>query len=190
MGVGASTSVAQFARGRLDRMWATSPGALMLVQRTVDGDAEQFIGLPNDTTLAGDNFMWLRANSGRNGHITERLDLNKMVARVGAVPPPFRTLDNNNLRSSEDSLGPFFWQEYRTGAQTNCVLAIRRLKSGALALPTGTRMLEVMLRNCVNGSIEEALNPIRDTQISRAMPHSTGVAGGSRLLSPLSAPRP
>ena len=190
-GAGAATSESQFTRGRLDRVWAAAPGALVMAQRTVGGDGEQIIGLANDTTLEGDNFLWLRARSGRGRAIGNSLDMADLVTQAGGVPSPFRTLDNSNLRTGSDSLGPFFWQEYRSGAQTNCVLAVRRLNSGALSLPTGTRVLEVMLRNCVNGSIEEALSPIRDGQISRLTGQSgSDVTGGSRMLSSLAGPRP
>ncbi|WP_226783049.1 hypothetical protein [Oceaniglobus trochenteri] len=169
----------QFSVTRLNQMWTTAPAAQTVIQRTGAGSGEQIIGLENATSLEGDNFLWLRAHGGGIGG---RFDLAGVVERAGGVPAPFRTLDDRNLRTAEDSLGSYVWQEWRSGASTNCVLALRRLESGARSLPRGTRSLEVFLRNCVDGSIEQALAPIRDTQVR------LGTATGSRILSPLAAP--
>lgn len=184
-GVDVTKSTAQFARGRLDRLWTETPGALVMVQRSGSGEGVQLIGLDNMTTLQGDNFMWLRAY---DGPVNARFDLDGMVARVGGVPRPFTSLDNRNLRNATDSLGTYFWQEWRSGGATNCVIAFRRLKSGARTLPKGTRALEVFLRNCVEGSMEQALIPIRNDRVGLSTLAGTGAA--NRAMSPLAAPRP
>lgn len=186
-----ATANAQFTRGQLGRVWAVPPTALVMVQRNTARDNEQIIGLENETTLKGDNFLWLNANAGREGQVRSGLSLQKLTARFGEVPYPFRALGNDNLRSASDSLGTYFWQEYTAGGQVNCVLAFRQLGSGARALPKGTRALDIMLRNCVNGSIDDALAPIRDGQINRSVAYApTAPYDSARLLSPLAGPRP
>jgi len=180
-GADVSRNSIQYSLGRLNQTWTTAPTALVMIQRAQPGEGIQIIGLENATTLEGDNFLWLRAHGGR---ASGRFDLENTLQRVGGVPTPFRTLDNRNLRTGSDGLGDYFWQEWRSGAATNCVIALRRLESGARALPRGTRSLEVFLRNCVDGPIEQALAPILADQIS------LGAAAGSRVVSPLAAPRP
>ena len=69
------------------------------------------------------------------------------------------------------------------------MLAFRRIGGAERILPRGTNILEAMLRNCVMGSIEQALLPITDRQIGVAA--AAGVStgdGGNRMLSPLAAP--
>lgn len=179
-GVGVSKSALQFSRGRLDRMWVTAPSALVMVQRGTKDGGEQIIGLNNVTTLEGDNFMWLGAHRNRSGN---RIDLKGLVEKVGGVPTPFTSLDNRNLRSSTDSMGPYFWQEYRSGTETNCVIAFRQLGGGI-------RPLQAFLRNCVHGTIEEALIPIRDNQIGLStLAGAPATGGGIRPISPLAGPR-
>lgn len=192
LGFGAASTTMQFTMGRVDRSWMVAPNAVVLMQRSSRSATEQMIGLENATTLPGDNFLWLNAVAGRGAFPGGKLRLEQVIERAGGVPSPFTALNNQNLRSGSDSLGPYFWQEYRSGAQTNCVLAVRQLKGGARSLPSGTRELEVLLRNCVNGSIEEALLPIRDTRVSRATmiySNPTEGIGATRSLSPLAAPR-
>lgn len=179
-GVDVGRASVQYSLGRLNQTWTTAPQAVLMIQRSGSGEGVQIVALENTTTLEGDNFLWLRAHGGQ---VIGRFDLQGAIDRVGGVPSPFRTFDNNNLRTGTDSLGPYFWQEWRSGASTNCVLAIRRLDSGVRALPRGTRALEVFLRNCVDGPIELALAPILDQQIR------LGAASGGRVLSPLAAPR-
>jgi len=179
-GADVSRAGVQYSLGRLNQTWTATPQALLMIQRTGAGEGTQIVALENNTTLEGDNFLWLRAHGGRPAG---RFDLDGIVTRAGGVPAPFRSLDNRNLRTGNDSLGPYFWQEWRSGAATNCVLALRRLDSGTRSLPSGTRSLEVFLRNCVDGPIEQALAPILDAQIR------LGTASGPRVMSPLAAPR-
>jgi len=179
-GADVSRASVQYSLGRLNQTWTAAPTAMLMIQRSGAGEGIQIVALENASTLEGDNFLWLRAHSGRN---TGRFDLEGIVTRVGGVPLPFRTLNNRNLRTGTDSLGQYFWQEWRSGAATNCVIALRRLESGARTLPRGTRALEVFLRNCVDGPIEQALAPILDAQIR------LGAGAGARVFSPLAAPR-
>ncbi len=180
----------QFSTGPLDGAWVAPQGGLVAIDRKLGTESEQVVGLVNNTTLPGDNFLRIRAR-GTGGTNPGRFQLDDFIKRFGGVPAPFAELSDSDLRSGADSLGPFFWLEYQAGSQTNCVLAIRRIDASRRILPPGTTVLEVMLRNCVQGSVEEALNPIRDSQIGvGAVPGGGPVTGGTRMLSPLAAPLP
>ncbi|WP_157937600.1 hypothetical protein [Oceaniglobus roseus] len=187
-GVGATRSAAQYALGRLDRLWATPAEALVMVQRRVGRESEQLIGLENDTTLEGDNYLMLIARLP-DGLPAGRFVLGDFLARVGGAPYPFRNVSDKSLRSASDSAGTYFWLQYSAGTQTNCVLAFRRLQGSDRLLPRGTNLMEALLRNCVNGSVEEALAPIRDSQIRLgAISNTSAPNGGNRMLSPLAGP--
>jgi hypothetical protein len=167
LGLSETTTKAQFTRGNLDRVWAVPPGAMIMVQRSWNGEYEQLVGLENQSTLKGDNFLWLNANDGSPGQVNKGLDLKRLIQRFGDIPSPFTKIDSNNLNVASDGLGSYFWQEYSAGPQTTCVFAMRRIGAGARAVPSGTRVLDLVLRNCVNGSATEALAPILGSQVSR-----------------------
>ncbi len=61
---------------------------------------------------------------------------------------------------------------------------MRRLSVGARPLPRGTQALDVMMRNCVNGTVQEALAPMSERALA-----VTGAVGASQTLSPYAAPR-
>tara|TARA_R110000737_G_scaffold179779_1_gene203832 strand:+ start:1561 stop:2241 length:681 start_codon:yes stop_codon:yes gene_type:complete len=179
----------QYTIGRLDKMWVAPSNAMIMINRKLGREEEQLIGLRNDTTMEGDNFMWLRT-MGSQGFGTGRFQLESLLKDFGEVPTPFSSVSNKNLRNSEDSLGAYFWNEYRTGVNTICVLAFRRLSGGARVLPGRASNMEVLMRNCVQGTVDDALAPIRDGQIGFGvitMPSDR--QGGNRMLSPLAAPR-
>ncbi|MBT9385024.1 hypothetical protein KM176_14225 [Pseudooceanicola sp. CBS1P-1] len=179
----------QYRIGSLKQMWVAPKPTLIMVQRDLGRDREQLIGLQNETTLPGDNFLWVRARASNGLSSVGRFTLAGLTERFGSVPAPFKKLDEQNLNSAEDSLGSYFWQEYRTGVSTVCVLAFRRTTSGARELPGNAADLEMLMRNCVNGTVQEALAPIRDTQISFGVISSPSAPqGGNRMLSPLAAP--
>tara|TARA_R110000868_G_scaffold221493_1_gene473097 strand:+ start:21971 stop:22546 length:576 start_codon:yes stop_codon:yes gene_type:complete len=182
-------STVQYTIGRLDKMWVAPGNAMIMINRKLGQEEEQLIGLRNDTTLEGDNFMWLRTK-GANGFGTGRFQLENLVKDFGEVPSPFTSVSNQNLQNGQDQLGPYFWKEYRTGTQTICVLAFRRLSGGARVLPGRASNMEVLMRNCVYGTVEEALSPIRDGQIGFGVITTPAERqGGNRMLSPLAAPR-
>ncbi|MGO4908475.1 hypothetical protein ACEN2J_09105 [Pseudorhodobacter sp. W20_MBD10_FR17] len=156
----------QFVRGNLSNIWAEPPGSMVMLQRTANGDYEQLVGLENRTTLKGDNFLWLNANNGSTGQVSKGLDLKKLFERFGDIPSPFTKIDSGSLRSGNDGQGAYAWQEYVAGPNTTCVFAVRRLGSGARSVPSGTRVLDLVLRNCVNGTASDALAPILDNQVS------------------------
>ncbi|MBQ2263595.1 MAG: hypothetical protein II336_19810 [Loktanella sp.] len=175
----------QFFITQLRQTWATPDGALIAIERNLGAEREQVIGLQNDTTMAGDNYLWLRARVSRN-----RFDLGDLLSRAPAVSTPFAAVNDRDLKSARDSLGTYFFLEYRSGGQTNCVLAFRQIDNTSRLLPAGTNVLEAMLRNCVIGDFAQALRPITDQQISvSANATVSATTGESRMLSPLAAPQ-
>jgi hypothetical protein len=127
----------------------------------------------------------LNANNGSTGQVSKGLDLKKLFARFGDLPTPFTRIDSGSLRSASDGQGTYSWQEYSAGPNTTCVFAVRRLGSGARSVPAGTRVLDLVLRNCVNGTATDALAPILDNQVSRNDTFgTTSPAAMSRLAGP------
>jgi hypothetical protein len=178
----------QFSRQGLDKTWAAPSGSLVAIQRSLGTEGEQIIGLANETTLDGDNLLWLRARVP-DGQNVGAFRLSSFLSRIEGVPYPFTIVSDENLKSTSDTLGAYFYLEWRSGGSTNCVLAFRRVDGRNRILPRGTNVLEVMLRNCVSGSIEEALLPIQDRQIgAAAVAGTTTTTGGTRMISPLAAP--
>jgi hypothetical protein len=178
----------EYVLQRLDRAWASPTGSLIALQRPVGSEFEQVIGLVNDTTLPGDNQLWLRARVP-DGQAAGRFRLEEFLGRIGTIPPPFTEVSDRDLRSATDSLGTYFYLIYRTGGEVNCVLAFRRIDGARRLLPPGTSVMEAMLRNCVPGPIENALLPITDRQIGVAAVAAATPDGGNRMLSPLAAPQ-
>ncbi len=171
------------------KTWVAAPLRLITVERALGTNIEQRVVLANETSLRGENFMLLRARA-RDGQNRIGFQLEEFVKRAGGVPPPFTSISDNNLLSATDALGTYFWTEYRAGVSTVCVLAVRRLDSGARLLPADTNVLDVMLRNCVSGTVEEALLPITAAHISGAVGSSqTSGPAGIRTLSPLAGPK-
>jgi hypothetical protein len=178
----------QFVLQRLDQSWARPSGALINITRSLGTEAEQIIGLVNETTISGDNSLWLRARVP-DGRDPGPFYLQEFMSRTPGVPVPFSHVSDENLFQAADSLGTYFYLEWRSGTSTNCVLAFRRITGAARILPSGTNVLEVMLRNCVQGTIADALAPIKDREISFSATTGTqDVAGSGRMLSPLAAP--
>ena len=178
----------QFVEQRLDQSWARPHGAIINVARSLGTEAEQIIGLVNETTISGDHFLWLRARVP-DGSDTGYFNLQEFLSRTEAVPVPFLGVSDANLHQATDSLGTYFYLEWRSGSSTNCVLAFRRIMSAARILPSGTNVLEAMLRNCVQGPIADALAPIQDREISFSATTGTQYdAGRGQMLSPLAAP--
>jgi hypothetical protein len=178
----------QFVAQRLDQSWARPHGAIINIARSLGTEAEQIIGLVNETTISGDNFLWLRARvpDGRN---PGKFNLEEFLSRTEGVPVPFSRVSDANLHQATDSLGTYYYLEWRSGSSTNCVLAFRRIMRAARILPSGTNVLEAMLRNCVQGPIADALAPIQDREISFSATTGTQYdAGSGQMLSPLAAP--
>ena len=182
-----SEEVQPLIRIGLNQTWANAPGALIAGQRQLLSEREQRIGLENHTTLPGDNVLILRARYAAWQPVA-RAQLDGIVARAGGPLPPFRTVGEANLRSQTDALGPFFWVEMRMPGDVVCVYALRQLPGAVRLVPQGTRAIEVVLRNCVQGNVAAALEPIRAERLGVAT-SATAPQGTSRMLSPLAAPQ-
>ncbi|HPD91744.1 MAG: hypothetical protein H6900_10130 [Rhodobacter sp.] len=165
------------------RAMVNAPQALVVFERNLGGALEQRIVLPNATAVRGDNVLHVRAQNARSAELG-RLDFNEVATRFGGLPAPFQQLNEGSLSSGSDSLGNYVYARETIGTDTNCVLVLRRLGVGARPLPRGTQALDVMMRNCVNGTVQEALAPMGDRALA-----ITGAAGSGQTLSPYAAPR-
>lgn len=180
----------QFVTVPLNQTWVYVPGAVVATERGLVNSQEQRIGLANHTGVAGDNVLLLRARVVQ-GQQQGRLRYEEFLRRSGGLPGPFTAMKPGDLMTGEDDLGPYFWAEQRLGANTICVLALRRLDSGMRQMPGDTNVLDVMLRNCVNGTAEQALAPVMAANIGNYPGGSAArTPGSSRMLSPLAGPTP
>lgn len=169
--------------------WVNAPAGLLTMQRALGPQAEQKIVLTNATTFRGENVLLMRAR-GQDPRYVGRLRLEEFMRRVGGAPEPFTEISDSGLQSGEDALGPYFWTEYSTGTSTLCVLGIRRLEPGSWLPPEGLTVLDIMLRNCVTGTAEEALAPMGAAAITGNRAPGPSSTSGSRMLSPLAGPMP
>jgi len=158
--------------------------ALVVLERNLGPALEQRIVIPNATALRGDNVIHIRAQTGSSARLTE-FNFSELTTRFGGLPSPFQRLTDATLMSGEDSLGSFVYARETIGTGTLCVLVLRRLTVGARPLPRGAQALDVMMRNCVDGSIEQALAPISE----RLLGVSGSAQGAVYTLSPHAAPR-
>ncbi|MCC5988821.1 MAG: cellulose biosynthesis protein BcsN [Pararhodobacter sp.] len=160
------------------------PDAVLVFQRSFGDAIDQKVVLPNDTALRGDNTIRLRAQTRSTARLNE-FSYAEVVARFGGLPAPFQNLSENAMRSGRDSLGSYVYATQQVGVDTNCVLVMRRLTGAARPLPRGTEALDVVMRNCVQGTAEQAMAPLGE----RAL----GVRGATQrdihTLSPHAAPR-
>lgn len=166
------------------RAMVNAPSALVIFERNLGGAIEQRIVLPNTTTVRGDNELHIRAQTSESARLDE-FDFDDIVARFGGLPTPFERVSASNLSSATDSLGSYIYATETVGTNTRCVLVLRRMGVGARPLPRGTRALDVVMRNCVNGTLEQALAPMSERTLG-----VVGTATGhSHSLSPHAAPR-
>lgn len=175
---------AEFAIVPPARAMVNFPDALLVLERNLGDAVEQRIILPNPTAIQGDNAVHIRAQTARSARLSE-FSLREMTLRFGGVPVPFREINERALRSGQDELGSFVYMQENVGVGTSCVLVIRRLTVGARPLPRGTSALDVMMRNCVNGTVEQALAPLG----ARGLAVSGSATGTVRTLSPHAAPQ-
>lgn len=147
--------------------------------------SEQKIALPNHTTLPRDNFIYLRTIPRASPGV---MQLSGITAQAGGLPEPFSPDDLNVMRTVEDSAGSLTWAEWTDGAGTTCVLALRRMTVNERMLPQGVGALDMLMRNCVRGSAQEALEPANPEYV--LVPASARLTRGTpqRSLSPLAAP--
>lgn len=164
------------------RSMVAAPDALLIFERTLGGAVEQRIILPNETAVTGDNVIHIRAQTSGSADLN-RFNFAEIETRFGGLPPPFQALRENGLSTGSDSLGNYVYARETVGAGTTCVLVIRRMGLGARPLPRGTHALDVMMRNCVNGSVQQALAPAGERTLAVG-----GTAGAINSLSPYAAP--
>ncbi|QYK41000.1 MAG: hypothetical protein KF887_16645 [Paracoccaceae bacterium] len=167
--------------------WVNPEGLKIVMQRGLGNGAEQRLALRNETVLEGDNVMVIRTRLP--SFLSGSLRFEEFLARAGGLPAPFEDMTSGDLSAGEDALGPYFWADRRFGANTSCVLAIRRLDTGARQMPDGARAMDIMLRNCVNGEPQDALGPILAASVGGG-PGGAPAGGESRMLSPLAGPTP
>lgn len=158
--------------------------SLVVLERNLGPALEQRIVLPNTSALRGDNVIHIRAQTGASARLTE-FNFSEITTRFGGLPAPFQRLTDGTLLSGEDSLGNFVYARETVGTGTLCVLVLRRLTVGARPLPQGAQALDVMMRNCVDGPLEEALAPISE----RSLGVSGSAQSGVYTISPHAAPR-
>lgn len=169
----------------LARAWIAPQGARGLLQRPIYNGYEQRLSLQNPTSLPGDNQIVLRV---RDDVVPgARLVFEEYTKWTGGLPTPFEDLEAGQLIQAEDDLGRYFYAEHRSGADTICVFALRRIDNSQRYIPAGGDVMDVQLRNCIRGTPEQALAPIQAASLSGG-PAALAPTGGSRLLSPLAGP--
>ncbi len=168
-----------------DHAWISPPGLILVMERQVRGRTEQKLALPNRTSLAGDNFIYLHTVSTPN---PPGMRLEEALSGIDGLPLPFTEDDLSVMRGRDDSAGALAWAEWTSGAGTTCVLAMRRLTVEDRALPARVTALDMVMRNCVPGSADDALAPADARHV--AFPSARGARQGAsqRILSPLAAP--
>ncbi|MGA0614053.1 hypothetical protein [Paracoccus sp. KR1-242] len=165
--------------------WVNAANTRSVLQRNLGAETEQKIGLSNASGVSGDNIILLRTRAGSSN--LGRLRFEDLVARFGGLPHPFTNLGSGDLLEAQDEIGTYFWTGQSVGESTNCVLGIRRVDGGMRQLPGGAGIMDIIVRNCVNGSQQDALAPLLANSIGIA-PGAGGADGVSRMLSPLAAP--
>lgn len=141
------------------RAFISIPAALLVMERDLGGAVEQRITLRNDTSLQGENMVMLRAQQAGYARGT-RFVLDEQLAQFGGAPSPFGSVSEGALTATSDSFGDITYTTSNPGGNVVCVLAFRRTQTGSRALPRGSRALDIMLRNCVSGTVQDALAPI------------------------------
>lgn len=176
----------QFVQVPQSQLWFQVPQAQVAMQRSFRGGMEQRVGFANATGTAGDNFLLMQAQER-----SSRLQFEVLERRIGGFPAPFKGADPGTFKAGQDGTGSYFWAEHRSGADTMCVLAIRRLGLASSQLPPRYSSVDVLMRNCVRGTATDALQPIMNLG-SVSLPGSIGGSAGNnpQMLSPLAAPTP
>lgn len=141
------------------RAYINVPNAVLVMERNLGSATEQRVTLPNTTSLSGENTILLRAQSPRSASST-RLVLRDVLAQFGGTPSPFSNVTDGALTTRSDQYGDITYTVTRPGGDITCVLAFRRSQTGGRALPRGASALDLMMRNCISGSVEQALSPL------------------------------
>ncbi|MFC7704600.1 hypothetical protein ACFQXB_10390 [Plastorhodobacter daqingensis] len=158
---------------------------VLVLQRGLRGEAEQRVALQNRSGVPGENVIIMRAQNlpGSAG----RFVYEDFIRWAGGAPAPFVGLRSGDLVTNEDGLGRFFWAERRIGDDTVCVLGVRRVHAAQRLLPGEATVMDILLRNCVRGTAQDAIRPLLEGSVS-TQPLPGVSAGETRVLSPLAAP--
>lgn len=153
------------------RAYVNVPQALMVMERDLGVATEQRVTLPNETSLSGENVILLRAQTARSAS-RSRLVLADVLRQFGGTPSPFSGVSESSLTARSDSHGDITYAVTRPGGSLTCVLAFRRGQTGGRALPRGASALDMMMRNCVPGSVDDALAPLGASAFGLGAPRS------------------
>lgn len=165
--------------------WAAAPGLISAYRRPIFNGYEQRLNLVNPSYMPGDNQMVIRVRD--NISVDTRLVFEEFTKWTGGLPQPFVNLSSGELIRGEDDLGPYFYAEHRAGVDTICVFGMRRLTGSDREIPAGGNVMDVLLRNCLRGSTEQALAPMLAGSLGYG-PGTIGRDGRSRMISPLAGP--
>lgn len=159
------------------------PSALLVLERRAGNTHEQRIVLPNPTTLRGDNEIWVKAHGSRQTTL-KRFSFEDVKRDSGGWPHPFGDLTAGGLVSSSDALGSFAYAQKAYGANTKCVLVLRRVGAEARTMASGAKALDVVMRHCTLGTLEDALAPMGGSTLG----YEATSTGQIYSLSPHAAP--
>ncbi|MCH8466793.1 MAG: hypothetical protein LAT78_09540 [Roseinatronobacter sp.] len=154
-----------------NRAYVNVPTALLVMERDLGAAVEQRITLPNLTPLSGENVILLRAQTRRAAG-QNPLSLSQALAQFGGAPAPFASISDSALAARSDAFGDVTYSVLRPGGEMTCVLALRRTQTGGRALPRGASGLDMLMRNCVQGGLDQALAPLGPAAFGLGMPRS------------------
>ena len=104
--------------------------------------------LPNDTALAGENYI----RTLPQGSFVPSTSLDGVLRLAGPLPPPFEFIIGRDLVPAVD--GPYSYAARNPAPGVTCVLAIGGA-TAAYATPAA-----ILMRNCVRGDLTRALAPM------------------------------
>ncbi|TNJ45116.1 hypothetical protein [Phaeobacter sp. B1627] len=164
--------------------WISTPDTLITLQRNLRDSVDQRIGLKNHTLMGGENYIHIRART-----VEGRFMFDEFIERAGGLPTPFTALDAGQMIATEDGLGTYIWTSKAISGNSTCVLAMRRVTQVQRQIPGNHAVMDILLRNCVRGSAEVALEPIKAAHVGYYPLNGRG-ASDSLMLSPLAGPSP
>lgn len=168
--------------------WVSTRNAQVVLERQFRGRREQHILLPNQTSLSGENFILMRSH-GRRALNVGRFQPLELLSSVGGIPVPFNSAMIEGLQTRTDALGQLDWTEWSNYGGLTCVLAFRRFDGVNRTIPAGAGAMDLAMRNCVNGTAEDALAPIGPAGASFSATSMASRAAPD-MLSPLAGPLP
>ncbi len=168
--------------------WLSTRSAQVVLERRFRGRSEQHILLPNPTAISGENYILLRSHGTGRASIGRFQPL-ELLKSAGGIPYPFTAAEIRGMTTETDALGQIDWAHWTNYSGLTCVLAFRRFDGANRTIPAGAGAMDLAMRNCVHGTVEEALAPIAPQGASFA---ATGLAeeAAPKMLSPLAGPLP